>query len=481
MGREIASDRFGAADFARFREALARETAELARWFEAGRFRDEGWVGGFELEAWLVDGAGRPAPRNEALLERLDDPLVVPELARFNIELNGPPRPLSGAALGALESDLAARWRRLQEAAAALGLRACAIGILPTLRPEDLTLAAMSPLNRYRALNEQVFAQRQGRPVRVDIAGREHLVLEHRDVMLESATTSFQIHLQVPASLAARCYNAALVASAATVAGSANSPYLFGRDLWDETRIPLFEQSIEVGGYEGAAFGPLRRVSFGSGYVRGSLLELFRENLEHFPVLLPLVPDEPPETLPHLRLHNGTIWRWNRPLVGFGEGGAHLRIEHRVVPAGPTVADMVADAAFAIGLIVHLARRPRPPEAELPFERARDNFYRAAREGLAAHVHWPGHRVARPLAALMPELLDAAGEALLALGLGVAEVERCIGIVRARAAGGQTGAAWQRAWTARHGRDMAGLLEAYLRRQAAGGPVHAWDAPEEAA
>lgn len=480
MGQEIGRDRFGDADFARFHAALARETAELERWFREGRLRDEGWTGGFELEAWLVDAAGRPAPRNDALIAHLGDPLVVPELARFNIELNGPARPLAPAALDALEADLAGRWRRVAEAARTLGMGAVAVGILPTLRQEDLTLAAMSPLNRYRALNEQIFTLRQGRPVRVDIAGREHLVLEHRDVMLESATTSFQIHLQVPASRAVRYYNASLIASAATVAVSANSPYLFGRDLWDETRIPLFEQSIEVGGYEGAAFGPLRRVSFGTGYARESLMEVFRENLEHFPVLLPVEPEGEPATLPHLRLHNGTIWRWNRPLVGFDADGPHLRIEHRVVPAGPTVADAVANAAFYFGLAHHLATRSPAPEAELPFDRARDNFYRAARDGLATHVHWPGHRVAHPLATLMPELADAAGEALLDLGLGVAEIERCIGIVRERARTGQTGAAWQRAWTAAHGRDMAGLLEAYMCRQAAGEPVHAWDAPAEA-
>lgn len=479
MGQEIGSDRFRPADFERFRAALERETAELARWFEQGRLSDEGFVGGFELECWLVDAVGRPAPRNERVLERLADPLVAPELARFNLELNGAPRTLEGAALAAIEADLVARWRRLEAAARSLGLRVAAIGILPTLRQGDLTLASMSPMNRYRALNEQVFALRQGRPARIEIVGRGRLALGHRDVMLESATTSFQVHLQVPASRAVRYYNAAIVASAATVAVGANSPYLFGRDLWDETRIPLFEQSIEVGGREDAAFGPLRRVSFGSGYARESLMELFRENLEHFPVLLPLAPEEEPARLPHLRLHNGTIWRWNRPLVGFGPDGAHVRIEHRVVAAGPTMADAVANAAFFFGLAHALATAPEPPERALPFERARDNFYRAAREGMSAHVFWPGHRVAHPLRQLLPELIDRAGEALIALGMALPEVERCLGIVRGRVETGQTGAAWQRAWTAAHGRDMAALLEAYLRRQAAGEPVHRWDAPQE--
>ena len=208
----------------------------------------------------------------------------------------------------------------------------------------------------------------------------------HLDVMLESATTSFQIHFQVPLDLAVRVYNASIIASAPMVAISANSPFMFNKDLWSETRIRLFEQSVEVGGYEDGSHGPMRRVTFGSGYARESLYECFFENLEHYPVLLPTLFDDEVEELSHLRLHNGTLWRWNRPLIGVDNGDYSLRIEHRVVPAGPSIIDAVANAAFYYGLTYELSFMEQAPEQQMGFDRARDNFYNAARLGLDSQI-----------------------------------------------------------------------------------------------
>ncbi len=475
MGQEIESSRFGRQDYEAFQRRLEEETELLQRWAREGRLSRRPPVAGLELEAWLVDEEGLPAPVNEAVLARLADPMVVPELARFNVELNVPPEPLRGSCLEALEGHLGAAWNRCARAARAEGASLLAVGILPSLAPRHLTQANMSPLQRYRALNQQVLAARAGRPLHLEILGREHLRVTHRNVMLESAATSLQVHLQVPADRARACYNASIAASAATVAVAANAPYLFGRDLWDETRIPLFEQAVEVGGYQGAAQGPIRRVTFGSGYARASVLECFLENRDHYPVLLPARLEEPPERLPYLRLHNGTIWRWNRPLVGFDpDGRPHLRIEHRVMAAGPSLRDEIANAAFYFGLAASLAEERPPVEERLPFAQARDNFYAAARLGLGATVTWlDGRR--RPLAALLEEeLLDRAREGLEALGVAPEQAEAYLGVVAARVARRRTGAAWQRAWCARHGRDMAALTRAYRDRQEAGLPVHRW-------
>ncbi len=470
MGQEIPSSRFSDEDFAEFARRLESETRLLAEWFDNGVFRGREARGGAELEACLLYRDGDPAPENQAFMQSFDDPLVVPELATFNLELNTHARPLRGDVFSRMADELKASWGRCNRRAGELGLRMGMIGVLPTLRQSTLTLANMSPLNRYRALNEQIFRLRKGQPIRLDIEGREALHLEHQDVMLESAATSFQIHLQVDQPQAAALYNLSKIVSAPMVAVSANSPYLFGRELWEESRIPLFEQAISVG-----ASDLTKRVSFGIRYLYESMMENFTANLLRYPVLLPLLMDEPPERLPHLRLHNGTIWRWNRPLIGFNEAGEpHLRIEHRVVPAGPSVADSIANAAFYFGLVMGLLEQQPQPTERLQFDRARGNFYAAARHGLAAEVAWFDIERIELDRLIAERLLPVARSGLERLGIDPEERDHWLGIVEQRVASRQTGAAWQRAWTERHGRDFHGLMQAYLQHQESGRAVHDW-------
>ncbi len=476
MGQEIRTHDFTDDDFEAFRRRLRDETELLARLAAEGGMA-EGWpTAGFELEVWLVDRHWRPAAINERFLEKMQNPLVTHELSRYNLELNGAHLPLREDLFSAMSAELDETLAASRRVAESMAAELVCIGILPSLEPEMLDLEAMSRLERYRALNEQVFRLREGRPLLLDIVGHDHLRREHHDVMLEAAATSFQLHLQVPASRAVRFYNASLLASAYTVALGANSPWLFGFDLWDETRIPLFEQSVDVGGYAGARGGPLRRVTFGSGYLRDSLVECFRENEEHFPVLLPMVSDDDPLQFSHLRLHNGTIWRWNRPLVGFdGDGRPHLRIEHRVMPGGPTVEDMFANAAFYYGLVAWLADMRDPPEAQLPFSQVRDNFYLAARHGLQAQIRWLDGQRGTVAALLEREVLAMARAGLRLLEVAPEEIRRFMGVVEARVRTGQDGAAWQRRWVAKHGREMVALTAAYAERQWRGEPVHGWD------
>lgn len=475
MGQEIDSYRFTSKDFDLYRDRLRQETELLGRWFTECSLSQRGPVAGFELEAWLIDPDCHPTPINQRFLARMGAPLAAPELAQFNIELNNEPRLLMGRALSELERELAAIWAQATGVAEGLGAHLLTIGILPTLREGELDPRYMSPLKRYRALNEQVLRSRQGRPLKLDIVGRQRLRSEHSNVMLESATTSFQIHLQAPCERSHQLYNAALAVSAAMVATGANSPYLFDLDLWDETRIPLFEQSVEIGGFEGAAQGPLRRVSFGSGYVRESILECFEENLLHFPVLLPARLDEPLERLAHLRLHNGTIWRWNRPLIGFDEDGTpHVRIEHRVLPGSPSTVDAIANAALFYGLTEALCMEPPELMRGLPFAQAKDNFYQAARYGLSAQVSWFGHERINIRQLLLSELLPQARQGLARLGIETEDIDRYLGIIQGRLECGQNGCQWQRSFVARHGADMQALTAAYLARQRNGEPVHRW-------
>lgn len=471
MGQDITSMQFSADDRRVFDGRLEAETLQARQAWAAGEFDERVRCAGFELEAWIVDHNDFPLPVNDRVLARLNDSLVVPELSTYNIELNGSPQTLEARALWRLENELQGTWRRCMDAAHEEGGTLVAIGTLPTLRESDLSLAHMTPSLRYRALNEQVLKAREGRPLRFDIEGQEHLQTSHDDVMLEAGTTSFQVHLQVPASEASRHLNASMLLSAPLVAIAANSPFLFGRSLWAETRIPLFEQAVDCGSDlhpEG------RRVTFGHGYVGADPIDLLADNLVRYPVLLPLCSDEPADRYAHLRLHNGTIWRWNRLLIGFGHAGRpHLRIEQRVMPAGPSIVDMIANAALYYGAVHMLAHEPEPPESRLPFAQTRDNFYRAARDGLDAQITWiDGHR--GPMLELLKQrLLPMAREGLRRLQIDDQDIDRYLAVLEGRLRTRQNGAAWQRAHHARH-RDAFRLTADYIEHQRSGMPVHEW-------
>ena len=469
MGKEIPTSKFTRQDFDRFRNNLVNETGLLESYFRDKRFCSRHNVGGFEVEAWLVDKNAMPNPVNERFLESLNNPLVVPELSLFNIELNVTPRILEKDALGRFRDDLQSTWEQCTDVAGKLDAGLMAIGIHPGITESRLNLDNMSSSPRYKALNEQVLALRKGLPMYLNIYGRELYDTTHYDVMLEAATTSFQIHIQIRQEKAVRVFNAALIASAPLVAVSANSPYVFGHDLWDESRIPVFEQSVD----DGSKIS--KRVSFGDDYLFDSMFRCYQENLDKFPVLLPLNDDSRPEEFSHLRLHNGTIWRWNRPLIGFEKDGTpHLRLENRVVPSGPTLDDMIANAAFFWGMVRNLADQPDAPEDRLPFAATRKNFYDAAFNSFDSSLVWLDG-TARPVKEiLMDELIPRAMDGLLFLGMDEGDCEYYLGIIKNRVLTGQNGATWQRAWTTKHGRDFIRLCQVYLELQKSGTPVHEW-------
>jgi gamma-glutamyl:cysteine ligase YbdK (ATP-grasp superfamily) len=303
--------------------------------------------------------------------------------------------------------------------------------------------------------------------LRVRIDGHDRLELLHEDVMLEAATTSFQVHLQTPLEQAVRHYNAAQILSAPMVALAANSPFLFGKQLWDETRVPLFEQAVDT--------REERRVTFGAGYLEHSPLEGFIDNLRRFPVLLPVAFATGEGRFCHLRLHNGTIWRWNRLLLGLDDAEPHLRIEHRVMAAGPSIPDMIANAALFLGAAHSLALADIAPETRLPFASARANFYRAARDGLRAQIVWLDGKPIAITTLLREELIPQACAGLDRLGIDPNESRHYLDIIRARLDSGQNGAVWQKTYLARHGRDFVRLTAAYLEHQHSGKPVHEWD------
>lgn len=474
MGQEIVRARFQREDFREFRRRLKAETELLGEYLRAGRVSDEPPRIGLELEVWLVDRDGRPAPCSDQLLAGVTEPRIENELGRFNLELNTDAHPLAGTPFSDLAAELSGRWAATRAAAAAVGCEPALVGILPAVTEADLSLENMTPSPRYAALNEQVLALRGQQPLELEIEGAQRIHTRRADVMLEAATTSLQLHLQVPPSRIAAAFNAAVALSAATVAVAANAPFLFGRRLWAESRIPLFEQAVACTRLEPRAAGALARVGFGSGYARDALYGFFVENRQHHPVLLPVLFDTPPEALAHLRLHNGTIWRWNRPLVEMVDGRCHLRLEHRVMAAGPTPADVLANAAFFYGAAADLAAAEPDLVEQLPFHIAEQNFYAAARYGLEAEVEWLDGWLGRLDALILERLLPQARRGLVRAGVPEAEATAQLAVIEQRVASGRTGAAWQTAWVDRHGDDLDALTRAYLARAASGEPVHRW-------
>jgi hypothetical protein len=488
MGTEITRDEFDERDYARFRERLEQNLSELGRLLERPGFGAGPVTVGAELELFLVDGAAQPLPLNQAIRAEAADPRIAVELNRFNLELNSSPAPLAGRPFAALASELGLLLARAGDAAKAHHGRIALIGILPTLSQAHLDADVVTDSARYRALGRGLRRLRQG-PIRIRIAGEEPLEVTSEHIALEGANTSFQVHLRVSPPDFTRVYNAVQLATAPALAVAGNSPMFLGHRLWEETRVALFKQSVE----DRDRHGPRRRPSrtaFGTGWLRDGALELFTESVRLHEPLLPFLGDprgraadsqDGAPRLGELRLHQGTVWRWNRAIYDPAAGG-HLRIEMRALPAGPTVTDMLANAAFLIGLTLWLAGRDQRWTYALSFERADHGFYRAAQYGLAAELSWPagrGHQVRTlPAADLVTELLPAARQGLVGAGVAVAEADRLLEVVGARATIGQTGAAWQRAALAAAGGDrpsaLAVMLDRYLSRAATGRPVHTW-------
>lgn len=471
MGQEIDNTQFSQHDFTEFRSRLEHETQILSSWVDEGKVANDHLVGGFEVESWLLDSSMLPAPCNDAFIKAFNNSLAVPELAQFNLEFNNTPIPLRELPFTYFYDELTRLWHQAELAANSLSPPASLlmIGTLPTLKLSDLSEQTMSDMKRYHALNEQIMKRRKDKPIHVDIQGKDHLELGSDNVMLEASTTSFQIHTQVPVRNAHHYYNASLAISAAMLALSANSPYVFGKDLWYETRIPLFEQAIDTANHQ----APINRVSFGSHFLQHSILECFHENLDHFHILLPILEDHS-DTLKHLRLHNGTIWRWNRPLLGFDhEKIPHIRIEHRAMPAGPTIKDMIANAAVFYGLLEFWAQKFMDGHRLPCFNESKNNFYNMAKYGMEVPIEWYGTSTSAQTL-ILDTLLPQARQGLQQLGIITQDINYFLTIIEERVAKKQTGSEWQRQFISKYNCPMSELTRTYQQFQKTETPVHTW-------
>jgi gamma-glutamyl:cysteine ligase YbdK (ATP-grasp superfamily) len=489
MGRDIQAIKITGEDRRTYRAKLARSLDAFARMLKEQLFETDPALVGQEIELNLVDDHGAPSMRNADVLAAIADPAWATEVGQFNLEINVPPRELGGDALAGLEDEIRGSLNAGDEKARDEGCRLVMIGILPTLAKSDVSESSMSANERYRVLNEQIFAAR-GEDMRIEIEGAEQILTHADSITPEAACTSVQLHIQVSPEAFAHYWNAAQSIAGVQVALAANSPFLFGKQLWHETRITLFEQATDTRPDELKRQGVRPRVWFGDRWIT-SVFDLFEENIQYFPALLPICEDEDPVAvldrgespqLAEMSLHNGTIYRWNRPVYGVVDGKPHLRVENRVLPAGPSVADVMANAAFYYGLVRVLAESERPVWTQMSFTTAAENLHEAAKLGMDARVYWPGLGDASVPELVLRRLLPMARDGLGRWGVASAHADRLLGIIEQRCLTGQTGAAWQvravAAATEARGFDRSAALlhmtQRYIEHMHTNAPVHTW-------
>ncbi|WP_068399433.1 glutamate--cysteine ligase [Kribbia dieselivorans] len=493
MGREIAAQTYPREQRRRYRERVRQDLDVFADLLAHHDFDADRRMTGVEVEMSLVGPGEEPAMINESVLAAIGQERFQSELGRYNIELNLPPRELGGASLREFEDEFVEALMVAERGAAGNDAHVALVGILPTLRDADLTADWITPSNRFIALNDAIMAAR-GEEIDLDITGPDgERVRRYSDnIAPESACTSVQLHLQVSPDEFASYWNAAQAITGVQVALGANSPFLFGRRLHAETRIALFRQSIDTRTPELRNQGVRPRAVFGERWIT-SIFDLFEENVAYYTSLLPELSDEDPVAelasgaaplLTDLRLHNGTIYRWNRPIYDVVNGRAHLRVENRVLPSGPTAIDVTANAAFYHGMVEALARADRPMWSRMPFAVAERNFEAGARGGLDAEVRWPGLGKQSVNDLVLQELLPLAQTGLESLGADGPTIDRYLGVLEGRCARDVNGAIWQSRAVERfeergesRASALAQMVRLYREHSLTNAPVHTWPLP----
>ena len=491
MGLAIDRDTFTHAEFQAFAQRIRKNLATLQDILHSPGFGEGASSIGAELEVYLVDQQGNATGVGPALLAENNDRHLTHELNRYNLEYNLDPVPARGRPFSVIARQIDTAMCELQKMADAFAADVLPIGILPTLKNTDLCSEAICDVPRYRALSSGLLKLREGAfTIRID--GTEPLTFDSTDVAVEGANTSFQIHWRINPADFTDAFNALQLVTPLALALAGNSPTLLGHLLWEETRIALFKQSVDSRG-ENSDWHLPARVPFGFGWLRQGAYELFAQTVALYEPLLAIVSDEDCQaewqqgklpSLGELRLHHGSVWPWNRAIYDPADGG-HLRIEMRAMPAGPSAADMAANAALLIGLAHGLSKSINTLLPALPYAYAEHNFYRAAQFGLNARLIWPTTTrvgpVEKSVADILAQLWPLAEQGLDRLGVESKESQTYLGLIKDRLGSGQTGAVWQRQCLRAH--ETAGLsredalhamLTDYQRAYLSAKPVSEW-------
>lgn len=471
-----------------FMRMLLRDVDALDRMLKDGMIESGVRRIGAEQEVALIDHAGNPAPVAEHILKELHDPSFTTELGNFNLEVNLDPLPMQGNSLRVMEGQILDRLEQVRSVAANHDTLIALTGILPSIQKSDLSIKNLTDRPRYHALNSALNSLRGG-PYELNISGTDELSMTHDSIMVEACNTSFQVHFQVDPEAFSNWYNIAQLATAPVLACAVNSPILLGRRLWRETRIAVFQQSIDTRNMQSSLREFPSRVSFGTQWVKDSVLEIFREDIARFKPLFHDMPEEDPfevmaaggaPRLSALCLHNGTVYRWNRACYGVTKGKPHLRIENRVLPSGPTPIDEVANTALWLGLMKGMHEFQHDITERIEFEKVVQNFLAAAREGLDSQLHWLDGQMLPAGALILSEILPIARKGLESAAIDSADIDRYLGVIEERVRIAQTGSSWMLKSLARSDFDrhrgpvLSKLTSAISARQLKNEPVHTW-------
>ena len=492
MGKNIAKESFSEQDFSLFQQKLYQQLGQLKDIIAKPTFAKSALKIGAELEMYLVDENAQVSLSNQQLLDDLQDAQFQPELNQYNIELNLNCYAQKGKPLTALRNEIRHKTAKLAQVAAKRNINIVPIGILPTLEKQHLHVNFMTDIARYRCLAKHLYQQR-GEAFQVNINGDDALLENFDDICAEGANTSFQVHFMTPLADFANAFNAAQLTLPLVTAIGANSAIFLGNQLWHETRVALFKQALDIRLRNNVNWQQPPRVNFGHGWIRNGPWELFAEAVALFP---PIIPQLTPQknhhsnnrhssaSLDELNLHMGTIWPWHRPVYDPHDSG-HIRIEFRTIPAGPTSIDMVANAAFAIGLSAGMQKNIDNILAVMPFRYAEYNFYRAAQHGLSANILWPLNNDYQleevPIKQVIQKLIPVAKQGLLSLGIDNEEAEQFINIIQQRLDQNMTGAIWQKNTLTTLAQSMdkksacRALVNQYISNCRTGNPVATWE------
>jgi CBS domain-containing protein/gamma-glutamylcysteine synthetase len=475
----------------RFLKHLLHDVEAIEQMLKDGMFESGVSRIGAEQEFCLVNKYYRPSLHALEILEKIDDPHFTSELARYNLEINLDPFELNEGCLSKMETHLNTLIKKAQEAAATLDEKIILAGILPSIDFRAVQTEYMTPKPRYEALSN-IMAELRGEDFELNITGVDELILTHHNILFEACNTSFQCHLQVEPEEFADMYNWAQMLSGPVLSVCANSPLLIGKQLWAETRIPLFQQSIDTRGKGYHLREREQRVTFGNRWITG-IGDVYKNDIARHTILfltdikkdsLEVLKKGKIPKLEALQLHNGTIYKWNRPCYGVTNGVPHMRIENRYIPSGPTVLDEISNLAFWVGLMSNMPDKIRGNWDSIPFEEAKENFYKAAMWGIQSGMVWDNELMsARRL--ILDHLLPMAREGLEKKKISHSEIDRYLSVIEARASGYATGARWQvksyRKLKKSLERDEAtvALTAIMYNRKQSGKPVHEWELPDD--
>ncbi len=460
--------------FKEFDSRLHKEIDILQEWFNEHHISDYRSEIGYEIEFFLLDKDLNPTPKSLKFIKLMDSPFLVSEVGASQLEFNTNYYLLTGDVLAKTYQHFNELWDASQQLAIKNDYSIISIGTLPNVAEDCHHNSFITNKERYHVMDQCMAFHREGRPIELNISGKEHLHIYPESLAMDGLICAFHIHLRVGLKNSVRMYNAAQIAAAPSLAISCNAPYMFGKELWEETRVTSFDQVMTLCQHDHPE--GFNCSTFGNNYVKESLFEIFDLNYQYFPRLLPMINDSvTPEEMWHIKLHNGCCYRWNRPVIDFDPYGyPHLRIEHRAFSSGPTIVDMIANGAFFIGLVTYLANQETPPETMLSFYHAKKNFYEAARKGMDAKLIWLNNLEVDVQTLILNELLPLAEKGLELMKLDSTDIKNYLGIIERRVLKKASGSAWQRNFISKNGKDFHELLKVYLEFQNSGKPVSDW-------